>query len=154
MLYQLSHCPPNCCLPRSSAASCCKHYISISAYRQIVWTQIRLLLVLPSDLGRHCLQQGQQMTHSRQCLVAISSRRVIRYCLYPIACCMFLLFRGLAGLKFRVPNSVNRFNALMQRIPKGEHMKTAKTQMSRRKMWRLIRVFAVCHDKHALGNGG
>ena len=88
-LYKSSHCPPNCRLPSSSAASRCKHCILISAYRQTVWTQIRLLLAVQSDLGPHCLQQGQQMTRSRQQLVAISSRRVIRYCLYPIACCMF-----------------------------------------------------------------
>ena len=35
----------------------CKHFKPIFAYRQIVWTKIRLLLEEQSDLGPHCLQK-------------------------------------------------------------------------------------------------
>ena len=36
------------------------------AYRQTVWTQIRLLLKEQSDLGPHCLQQWLKITGRRQ----------------------------------------------------------------------------------------
>ena len=42
----------------SSAEYSCKHFKPIFAYRQTVWTQIRLLLEEQSDLGPHCLQKG------------------------------------------------------------------------------------------------
>ena len=41
----------------SSAEHSCKLFKSIFAYRQTVWTQIRLLLEEQSDLGPHCLQK-------------------------------------------------------------------------------------------------
>ena len=41
----------------SSAEYSCKLFKPIFAYRQIVWTQIRLLLEEQSDLGPHCLQK-------------------------------------------------------------------------------------------------
>ena len=42
-----------CCLLKFS----CKLFKPIFAYRQTVWTQIRLLLEEQSDLGPHCLQK-------------------------------------------------------------------------------------------------
>ena len=44
-----------CCLFLSSAEYSCKLFKPIFAYRQTVWTLIRLLL--ESDLGPHCLQK-------------------------------------------------------------------------------------------------
>ena len=41
----------------SSAEYSCKLFNPIFAYRQTVWTQIRLLLKEQSDLGPHCLQK-------------------------------------------------------------------------------------------------
>ena len=41
----------------SSAEYSCKLFKPIFAYRQTVWTQIRLLLKEQSDLGPHCLQK-------------------------------------------------------------------------------------------------
>ena len=41
----------------SSAEYSCKLFEPIFAYRQTVWTQIRLLLGEQSDLGSHCLQK-------------------------------------------------------------------------------------------------
>ena len=35
-----------------------KTYFCIQAYRQTVWTQIRLLLEEQSNLGPHCLQKN------------------------------------------------------------------------------------------------
>ena len=46
-----------CHLLKSSAACKCLWQGLISAYIQIVWTQIRLLLEEQSDLGPHCLIQ-------------------------------------------------------------------------------------------------
>ena len=46
-----------CRLFMSSAEYSCKHFKPIFAYRQIVWTLIRLLLWEQSDLGPHCLQK-------------------------------------------------------------------------------------------------
>ena len=43
----------------SSAEYSCKLFKLIFAYRQRVWTQIRLLLKKQSDLGPHCLQKSQ-----------------------------------------------------------------------------------------------
>ena len=40
-----------------SAEYSCKLFKSIFAYRQTVWTQIRLLLEEQSDLGPHYLQK-------------------------------------------------------------------------------------------------
>ena len=40
-----------------SAEYSCKLFKPIFAYRQTVWTQIRLLLKEQSDLGPHCLQK-------------------------------------------------------------------------------------------------
>ena len=40
-----------------SAEYSCKVFKPIFAYRQTVWTQIRLLLEEQSDLGPHCLQK-------------------------------------------------------------------------------------------------
>ena len=60
--------------------SCMQHVKLISAYRQTVWTQIRLLLEEQYDLDPHCLQQRcfkwTPRQYSRQCLVTISSRRI------------------------------------------------------------------------------
>ena len=41
----------------SSAEYSCKLFKPILAYRQTVWTLIRLLLEEQSDLGPHCLQE-------------------------------------------------------------------------------------------------
>ena len=41
----------------SSAEYSWKHFKPIFAYRQTVWTQIRLLLKEQYDLGPHCLQK-------------------------------------------------------------------------------------------------
>ena len=41
----------------SPAEYSCKFFKPIFAYRQTVWTQIRLLLKEQSDLGPHCLQK-------------------------------------------------------------------------------------------------
>ena len=41
----------------SSAEYSCKFFKPIFAYRQTVWTPIRLLLEEQSDLGPHCLQK-------------------------------------------------------------------------------------------------
>ena len=41
----------------SSPEYSCKLFKPIFAYRQTVWTQIRLLLKELSDLGPHCLQK-------------------------------------------------------------------------------------------------
>ena len=41
----------------SSAEYSCKLFKPIFAYRQTMWTQIRLLLKDKSDLGPHCLQK-------------------------------------------------------------------------------------------------
>ena len=65
-------------LQMSSAASSYYHHRLISAYRQTVWTLIRLLLLEQSDLGPHCMLQRHFTTRSRQHVVAISSQRVIR----------------------------------------------------------------------------
>ena len=55
-----------------------------------------------------------------------------------------LNIEGVDDIKFRVRDSGNRINALMQMMPKGEHLQTAMTQMRRRETRRLIRVCAVC----------
>ena len=41
----------------SSAYVVCCIFLQTFAYRQTVWTQIRLLLKEQSDLGPHCLQK-------------------------------------------------------------------------------------------------
>ena len=70
-------------LLKSSAAYICLLQELISAYRQTVWTLIRLLLQEQSDHGPHCLIQGRLKRNSRRHraddiwhLVAISSRRI------------------------------------------------------------------------------
>ena len=45
-------------------------------------------------------------------------------------------------------------NAFMQNTTKREHLPIAYTTMRRRKTRRLIRVCAICYDKHIIGNGG
>ena len=42
----------------------CKLFKPIYAYRQTVWTQIRLLLEEQSDLGPHCLQKRLLKSHA------------------------------------------------------------------------------------------
>ena len=67
------------CLFMSSAEYSCKLSKPIFAYRQTVWTQIRLLLMEQSDLGPHCLQNDfknhKQMT-KQTIIVVIGSLRV------------------------------------------------------------------------------
>ena len=46
-----------CRLFMPSAENSCKLFKPISAYRQTVWTLIRLLLEEQADLGSHCLQK-------------------------------------------------------------------------------------------------
>ena len=43
----------------SSAEYSCERFKPIFAYRQAVWTLIRLLPEEQSDLGPHCLQKSQ-----------------------------------------------------------------------------------------------
>ena len=65
----------------SSAEYSCKLLKPIFAYRQTVWTQIRLLLEEQSDLGPHCLQKWllnhKQMT-KQMAIVVIGALRVKR----------------------------------------------------------------------------
>ena len=62
----------------SSAEYSCKLSKPIFAYRQIVWTQIRLLLKEQSDLGQHCLQKWLLKSQADDMAVVIGSLRVKR----------------------------------------------------------------------------
>ena len=64
-----------CRLLKSSAAHKCLHQGLISAHRQTVWTQIRLLLEEQSDLGPHCLLQGCFKGCSRRCIVTLAAEK-------------------------------------------------------------------------------
>ena len=71
-----------CRLFMSSAEYSCKLFKPNFAYRQTVWTLIRLLLEEQSDLGPHCLQKWlldhKQMT-KQMTIVVIGSLRVKGY---------------------------------------------------------------------------
>ena len=63
----------------SSAEYSCRLFKPIFAYRQTVWTQIRLLLKEQSDLGPHCLQQwllSNRQKTKQTTIVVIGALRV------------------------------------------------------------------------------
>ena len=61
-LNAMKICIWKCRLFMSSAEYSCKLFKPIFAYRQTLWTQIRLLLKEQSDLGPHCLQKWHKIT--------------------------------------------------------------------------------------------
>ena len=65
-----------------------------------------------------------------------------------------LSIRGVACLKLNVRDCGTVVDAFMHKILKREHLQIAQTLMIRRKSGRLIRVCAICHVKHILGNTG
>ena len=85
-LLSLSHntCTKKCirkwCLLKLSAACKCSRQGFISAYRQTLWTQIRLILWEQSDLSPPCFLVSRFKWTKRRCtrrhFVVVSSRRI------------------------------------------------------------------------------